>query len=162
MTRPWPIDASAAEAGAPPHAAWTRPSAGDGPDRLDRDHAQAVRFVTGHSQKGALPELDCSCLADAATTTIFYMAVRTAGDLAERLIASGAPPDMPAVVASALTRPCEKIWMGSLLSLPDAAADIRLDQPVLINIGSVFGARVKQLSTGHDPIMEPRARIRLS
>ncbi|WP_052194840.1 siroheme synthase CysG [Aureimonas altamirensis] len=127
-----------------------------------RDHAQAVRFVTGHSQKGALPELDWSCLADAATTTIFYMAGRTAGDLAERLIASGASSDMPAVVASALTRPCEKIWTGSLLSLPDAVADIGLDQPVLIGIGSVFGARVEQLSTRHDPIMEPGARIRLS
>ena len=72
MTRPWPIDASAAEAGAPPHAAWTRPSAGDGPDRLDRDHAQAVRFVTGHLKDGS-SDLPWGDLVAPGQTLVFYM-----------------------------------------------------------------------------------------
>ena len=44
-----------------------------------RDHAQSVRFVTGHARSGALPDnLDWSGLADAQTTLIFYMAGNTA------------------------------------------------------------------------------------
>ena len=55
-----------------------------------RDHAQSVRFVTGHSRAGGLPEdLDWRAVADPSTTTIFYMAGRTAGGIATRLVSMG-------------------------------------------------------------------------
>nr|CAD6430394.1 uroporphyrinogen-III C-methyltransferase [Rhizobium sp. Q54] len=50
-----------------------------------RDHAQAVRFVTGHARDGRLPEsLDWRGLADARTTTVFYMGGRTASEIRSR------------------------------------------------------------------------------
>jgi uroporphyrin-III C-methyltransferase / precorrin-2 dehydrogenase / sirohydrochlorin ferrochelatase len=56
----------------------------------NRDSAKSVRFVTAHSRQGGLPEdLDWSAVADPSTTTIFYMAGRTAGQIAARLIARG-------------------------------------------------------------------------
>lgn len=37
-----------------------------------RDHAQSVRFITGHSRQGKLPEnIDWTSLADPAVTTVF-------------------------------------------------------------------------------------------
>ncbi len=44
-----------------------------------RDHAQSVRFITGHSRHGGLPvDVDWATVADPRTTTVFYMGGRTA------------------------------------------------------------------------------------
>ena len=43
-----------------------------------RDHAQSVRFVTGHARTGELPaDLDWRGLADGRTSLVFYMGGRT-------------------------------------------------------------------------------------
>lgn len=57
-----------------------------------RDCSKSVRFVTGHSRHGGLPEdLDWRAIADPSATTIFYMGGRTAGKIAARLIAWACP-----------------------------------------------------------------------
>lgn len=104
-----------------------------------RDHAQAVRFVTGHSRHGRLPsDMDWRSLADARTTTIFYMAGRTAGEIREKLLAENMRPSMPVVVMSAIARENERRWSGPLDDLGEAIGFVGLDDPVLIGIGSVF------------------------
>ena len=104
-----------------------------------RDHAQGVRFVTGHSRKGILPDnLDWRALADSSTTTIYYMSGRTAGEIAARLMAAGMNSTMPVVIVSAVSRPNERRWSGSLSDMPAAMAEIGIDEPVLIGIGDVF------------------------
>ncbi len=106
-----------------------------------RDHAQAVRFVTGHSRKGVLPEgLDWRALADGATTTMFYMGGRTAPAIAAHLMAEGMAADMPVIVAANVSRADERRWTGPLARLAEGAAFIGHDDPVLIGIGSVFAA----------------------
>lgn len=105
-----------------------------------RDHAQGVRFVTGHSRKGSLPDnLDWTSLADKNMTTIYYMAGRTAGEIAERLINAGMTAGMPTAIVSSLTRPNEQRWHGALRDLGQAVEDIGLDEPILIGVGAVFG-----------------------
>ena len=105
-----------------------------------RDHAQGVRFVTGHSRHGRLPDnLDWTSLADRNTTTIYYMAGRTAGEIAERLVDAGMSPDMPVAIVSSLTRPNEQYWHGALGDLGRAVAVIGLHEPILIGVGTVFG-----------------------
>ncbi len=55
-----------------------------------RDHAHSVRFVTGHSKNGGLPDgLDWHGLADGETSLVFYMAGRTGAAVASRLIEGG-------------------------------------------------------------------------
>ncbi|MGF9566609.1 siroheme synthase CysG [Neorhizobium sp. BT27B] len=109
-----------------------------------RDHAQSVRFVTGHSRKGTLPDnLEWTSLADPKTTTIYYMAGRTAGELAERLVAAGLPPDTPTAIVQSLTRKDERRWSGSLSKLGAAMCNIGFDQPVLIGVGAVFQSEKK-------------------
>jgi uroporphyrin-III C-methyltransferase/precorrin-2 dehydrogenase/sirohydrochlorin ferrochelatase len=105
-----------------------------------RDHAQSVRFVTGHSRQGHLPEgMDWRSLADTRTTTIYYMAGRTAGEIRANLIRAGASQQTPVVVVSAIARGNERRWCGVLDDLQDALEAIGVEEPVLIGIGAVFG-----------------------
>lgn len=104
-----------------------------------RDHAQAVRFVTGHSRLGDLStDLDWQDLARPGTTTIFYMGGRTAGKIRSRLLAAGMALNTPAAIVSAVTRNDEKRWIGTVDGLADAMNDIGVDNPVIIGIGQVF------------------------
>ena len=104
-----------------------------------RDHAQSVRFVTGHCRKGTLPDdVDWRAIADPKATTVFYMARGTAGEIADSLMAKGLDPAMPVVACSALSRPAERIWRGSLGGLGAGVGTLDKSQPTLIGIGPVF------------------------
>ncbi|MDI6024874.1 siroheme synthase CysG [Corticibacterium sp. UT-5YL-CI-8] len=106
-----------------------------------RDRAKSVRFVTGHSRKGGLPEdLDWRAVADPSATTIFYMGGRTAGDIARRLIGHGMSASTPVVVVSAVTRPQEMRSLGTLRELEALVFAHGLDEPVLVGVGAMFGA----------------------
>ncbi len=104
-----------------------------------RDHAQAVRFVTGHSRQGFLPaDIQWHDLAHSRTTTIFYMGGRTAGQIRMHLLAAGMNADTPVAVVSAVTRHNEQRWSGRLDDLASAVTRIGTDEPILIGVGSVF------------------------
>ena len=116
-----------------------------------RDHAQAVRFVTGHSRLGHLPmNLDWQHLAEPRTTTVFYMGGRTAGQIHSRLLAAGMDGQTPAVVVSAVTRSKETRWVGTLDGLAEAVDHIGVDSPVLIGVGQVF-SRARHTSSAAVP-----------
>jgi uroporphyrin-III C-methyltransferase/precorrin-2 dehydrogenase/sirohydrochlorin ferrochelatase len=100
-----------------------------------------VRFVTGHSRDGGLPEdLDWKQVADPSATTIFYMGGKMAGKIAERLTAMGLPLETPVVIASAVSQPEQRIWHCALSDLT-SELDPTTSGPVLIGIGRVFGIR---------------------
>ena len=64
--------------------------------------ARRVQYVTGHGEDGRLPaDIDWASLADPTATTVVYMPKRTLAELAARAIASGLPPDTPAVAVAA-------------------------------------------------------------
>ena len=109
-----------------------------------RDHAQSVRFVTGHSRDGGLPQdMDWSSLADPHTTNVFYMGGRTAPLIAARLIDEGASPATPVVIVSKVSRPAERQWRGTLKNMAEGIASIGYDDPVLIAIGGSLAAVVR-------------------
>ncbi|KGF70819.1 siroheme synthase [Hoeflea sp. BAL378] len=104
-----------------------------------RDHAQSVRFVTGHSRNGELPaDLDWAGIADARTTTVFYMGGRTAGAIATRLTEKGMDPSMPVVISRSVARKGFVCWTGTLRDLARGMAIVGYDEPVLIGVGPVF------------------------
>lgn len=114
-------------------------AAGLGLSLTHRDHARSVRFVTGHSRHGTLPEdLDWSSLADPATTLVIYMGGRTAADLVARLTGAGLDPATPAVAVSAISRPNEQRWHGALHALPGGVLPLGRDEPLLIGIGAAL------------------------
>jgi len=109
-----------------------------------RDHAKSVRFVTGHSRHGGLPEdMDWRAIADPSATTIFYMGGRTAGGIASRLIAHGMPATTPVAVAADIGRAGQQVRASCLSALIDIVTETDGSRPVLICIGEVFGRHAK-------------------
>lgn len=106
-----------------------------------RDAAHSVRFVTGHSRQGVLPQdHDWRGLADAETSLMVYMGGRTGGAFAARLMQEGLSASTPVVAISAVSRHDETRWTGTLAELGDALPRIGVEQPVLVGIGRVFAA----------------------
>lgn len=117
-----------------------------------RDHAQQVRFVTGHSRNAELPRtLDWHSLAKANQTTVFYMGGRMAGQIEQRLSENGMSSETPVVVVSSISRMQERRWAGHLGGLADAMRTIGVDEPVLIGVGAVFGREAEATILNHDP-----------
>ncbi|MGV1793706.1 siroheme synthase CysG [Rhizobium sp. A37_96] len=111
-----------------------------------RDHAQSVRFITGHSRHGGLPaDVDWRTVADPRTTTVFYMAGRTAPLIADRLIAEGLTPSTPVVIMSDVSRATQAEWRGTLAIALDGIAAIGSDNPVLIAVGQALAARTRMM-----------------
>jgi uroporphyrin-III C-methyltransferase/precorrin-2 dehydrogenase/sirohydrochlorin ferrochelatase len=110
-----------------------------------RDHAHSVRFVTGHSKDGGLPEgLDWRGLADAETSLVFYMAGRTGRAVARRLIDAGLSQSTPVVAMASVSRPDETRWTGTLAALAAEGCPEAGDRPVLLGIGRVFARAVSR------------------
>lgn len=100
-----------------------------------RDHAQSVRFVTGHARNGELPDLDWNGLADPRTTTIVYMGGRTAPAFREKLLEHGLHPSTPVVAAANISRVDQKRWQGDLGHLATGVEEIGTADPILLAIG---------------------------
>ena len=114
-------------------------AAGFGVSLTHRDRASQVRFVTGHSRKGGLPDsLDWAALADPHATTIFYMGGRMAGAIAGKLVEHGLAAETPVAVAANISRPDETRGVGALADLGAIVARIGIDRPILIGVGQVF------------------------
>ncbi len=81
----------------------------------NRDHAQQVRFVTGHSRHNALPRtVNWASLAEPNQTSVFYMGGRMAGQIEERLRENGMQANTPVVVMSSVSRARQQCWSGRL------------------------------------------------
>ncbi|MEM8799976.1 MAG: uroporphyrinogen-III C-methyltransferase, partial [Pseudomonadota bacterium] len=109
-----------------------------------RDHAQGVKFVTAHSRKGRLPDLDWHACADPATTLVVYMGGRTLPELAQQLLEHGLAPSTPLVVIESVSRPNERRLTSTLATVDNL--QLNLDAPILIGIGRVFNT-VKRLES---------------
>ena len=104
-----------------------------------RDHAKSVRFVTGHSRNGGVPEdMDWDAVADPSATTIFYMGARNAGQIAERLIGRGVDASTPVVVAAELGRRSQRVVSADLCGVSQAVARLDDSGPVVIGVGRCF------------------------
>ncbi len=105
-----------------------------------RDHAQSVRFVTGHSRQGVLPDtLNWHSLSDPATTSVYYMSRRTLPAIVAQLQGQGMSLATPAIIAGNLGRAGEQIWRGSLDQAIAASADFPLSAPTIFAVGDALG-----------------------
>lgn len=101
-----------------------------------RDHAQSVRFVTGHLQHGEFT-LDWPTLAQPGQTLVFYMGLSNLTLICQELIAHGLNPATPLALIEQGTTQQQRTHIGTLQHLPDGflAGDIK--PPTLLIIGSV-------------------------
>lgn len=107
-----------------------------------RDHAQSVRFVTGHSRQGVLPKtLNWAALADSATTSVYYMSRRTLPEIVAQLRLQGMGMETPAIIAGNVGRADEQVWRGSLGEAVGAVAAFPLSAPTIFAVGDALGYR---------------------
>jgi uroporphyrin-III C-methyltransferase len=100
-----------------------------------RDASSVVSFVAGQCK--GLSEQDWSGLAGKGRTLVIYMGVRTAPQIAEKLMADGLSPSMPVAVIENGARRDMRVVRGPLAGLGDLVEGHGIKSPALIVIGEV-------------------------
>jgi uroporphyrin-III C-methyltransferase len=100
-----------------------------------RDNASIVTFVAGQCK--GLSEQDWAGLAGKGRTLVIYMGVKTAPQIAEKLMADGLAPDVPVAVVENASRVAMRVLRASLAGLPALVERERVKSPALIIIGDV-------------------------
>ena len=100
-----------------------------------RDASSIVSFVAGQCK--GLAEQDWAGLAGKGRTLVIYMGVKTAPQIAEKLMADGLAPDMPVAVIENGARPDMRVLRGPLAGLPELVEREAVVSPALIVIGEV-------------------------
>jgi uroporphyrin-III C-methyltransferase len=100
-----------------------------------RDSASIVTFVAGQCK--GLTDQNWAGLAGQGRTLVIYMGVKTAPQIAEKLMADGLSPEMPVAVVENAARSAMRVLRGPLAELPELVARERIRSPALIIIGEV-------------------------
>lgn len=105
-----------------------------------RDHAQSVRFVTGHRRDGSV-DLDWPFLVNPRETVVFYMGLLGLAEICQQLIAHGRAPDTPVALVSRGTTAAQTVLTGTLTTLPNTIEENEVHAPTLIIVGGVVNLR---------------------
>ena len=105
-----------------------------------RDHAQSVRFVTGHLKDGT-PDLPWAELVHPNQTLVLYMGLVSLGPIREQLLAHGLAEDTPVAMISKGTTPEQQVVTGTLGDIVEKLAAQPLPAPTLIIVGEVVALR---------------------
>lgn len=100
-----------------------------------RGLARRLTFVTAHTRKGAVIDLDWRSLADPQATLAIYMGKAAATEIARGLIGAGLPRETPVVLVENASLPEERHFATRLDLLPLAARNALGDGPALILVG---------------------------
>jgi uroporphyrin-III C-methyltransferase/precorrin-2 dehydrogenase/sirohydrochlorin ferrochelatase len=113
-----------------------------------RSAARRVQYLTGHGEKGTLPDdIDWRSVADPAATTVIYMPKKTLRQSVDRALAAGLDPATPSLAIANATRPDEQVIAAKIGELADAALP---DGPTIVMIGSVCAPA--NLDIVHPPV----------
>jgi len=101
-----------------------------------RDHAQSVRFVTGHLKDGSI-DLDWPELARPQQTVVFYMGLVGLPVICERLVAHGMPAATPVALVQQGTTPAQRVLVSTLGEMPERLRGAGFQAPTLAIVGTV-------------------------
>jgi uroporphyrin-III C-methyltransferase/precorrin-2 dehydrogenase/sirohydrochlorin ferrochelatase len=107
-----------------------------------RDYAQACIFVTGHLKDGTM-NLDWPALARPKQTVVVYMGLHGLDKLCAELIKHGMPEDKPIAIVQQGTTQNQRVFTGTLATLPGIAEREQPQAPTLIIVGDVVTLRDK-------------------
>ncbi len=107
-----------------------------------RDYAHAAVFVTGHLKDGSL-DLNWEMLAQPQQTVVFYMGLIGLPVICRELLAHGVSADMPAALVQQGTTPLQRVFTGTVSTLPEIAEKEQPKPPALIIVGEVVRLRGK-------------------
>jgi uroporphyrinogen III methyltransferase/synthase len=108
-----------------------------------RGAASAVAFVTGHEdpEKPGGSAVDWGALATFPGTLVFYMGVRQLSSIGERLVACGRASSEPAAVIERGTLSDQRVVVGTLGTIAEAAVSEGVRAPALVVVGDVVSLR---------------------
>lgn len=101
-----------------------------------RDYSQAVIFTTGHLKDGTM-NLNWQILAQPNQTVVFYMGLHGVDILCKELIAHGMPTSMPVALVQKGTTREQRIFTGTLETMPGIVHSSDIKPPTLIIVGEV-------------------------
>ncbi|OLQ27845.1 uroporphyrinogen-III C-methyltransferase, partial [Pseudomonas aeruginosa] len=107
-----------------------------------RDHAQSVRFVTGHLKDGTT-DLPWQDLVAPGQTLVFYMGLVGLPVICEQLVAHGRSAQTPAALIQQGTTAQQRVFTGTLENLPQLVAEHEVHAPTLVIVGEVVQLRDK-------------------
>ncbi|WP_082140366.1 uroporphyrinogen-III C-methyltransferase [Halomonas sp. PR-M31] len=107
-----------------------------------RDHAQSVRFVTGHLSNGSC-NLDWATLARPGQTLVFYMGLGSLDEIRHGLQTHGLSGDTPLALIEQGTTARQKVHVGTLAYLPTSLKQEQIRPPTLIIVGSVVSLHAR-------------------
>jgi len=113
-----------------------------------RDYSQSCRFVTAHLKNGT-SNLPWKELVVEQQTIVFYMALSGANHICEKLIAHGMRKEMPIAIIEKGTMPEQKVYITTLLTLPDLLIKEDIHAPTLMIVGEVVKLNKKLNWYGH-------------
>ncbi|MCK4950772.1 MAG: uroporphyrinogen-III C-methyltransferase, partial [Gammaproteobacteria bacterium] len=101
-----------------------------------RDYSQSVVFVTGHLKDGTM-NLNWPGLVQPSQTIVFYMGLMGVEIICRELIAHGMKSSMPIALVQQGTTPNQKVFTGTLETMPELVKTTDIKPPTLIIIGEV-------------------------
>lgn len=107
-----------------------------------RDTNHAVIFLTGHDEKGDVPQsVDWQAIAKAAPVIIMYMSVKHLGSIAQKLLDAGRSPDDKLAIVSNASLPNQQVLTTELGAADAFAKDKEIPTPAIIVLGPVSDYR---------------------
>ncbi|GEN22372.1 uroporphyrinogen-III C-methyltransferase [Halomonas cupida] len=114
-----------------------------------RDHAQSVRFITGHLKQGGC-DLDWPTLTTPGQTLVFYMGLGTIDIISHRLIEHGMARNTPSALIEQGTTSRQRVHISTIADLPLLEERDSIQPPTLIIIGSVVSLHEKLAWFDHE------------
>ena len=105
-----------------------------------RDHAQSCVFVTGHLKNGSI-DLNWQQLVQPSQTIVVYMGLVGFSHLCAKLVEHGLDASTPIALIEQGTTQSQRVFTGTLSTLPVTVESEDIQAPTLIIIGSVVSLR---------------------
>ncbi|MDG2176152.1 MAG: siroheme synthase CysG [Gammaproteobacteria bacterium] len=107
-----------------------------------RDYSQSVRFVTGHLKNDTC-DLDWNSLVQGEQTLVFYMGLIGLPIICKELVNHGMASEKPIALIQQGTTPNQKVYTGTLATMPEIIANNEVRAPTLIIVGDVVSLHDK-------------------
>lgn len=118
-----------------------------------RDHAQSVRFVTGHLKDGSYA-LNWDEMLDPGQTLVFYMGLLGLPRICQELIDHGRDAQTPIALIQQGTTRNQRVFTGSLETINKIIESEKVKAPTLIIVGSVVTLHEKLSWYHNDKLLE--------
>lgn len=107
-----------------------------------RDHAQSVRFMTGHLKDGTI-NLPWNELVYEHQTLVIYMGLTGLPQITKQLMLHGLRENMPVALISKGTQDDQQVIVGTVATIAEKVGKANIPAPTLTIIGDVVSLRDK-------------------